>query len=240
MNTIKIIGIPSILLSFIPACVVIIVLFKWNNNYKYSIYAIIRMFIQLILIGYILNSVFSLTSPSIIFVVLVVMLLLASMIAMRNISQKYKHVLLLVIGSIAIAAGINVLIVTQFVLHIDPWFSPRQIIPLAGMFLSNAMNGISIAAERYENEILQQKSHKESRTIALHTALIPMMNNFLAVGIVSLPGMMTGQILSGVSPLLAVRYQVVIMIAIFSSIGIAVFLYLLCINKLSMKHIAKV
>ena len=89
--------------------------------------------------------------------------------------------------------------------------------PIAGMVYANSMNSISIAAARFEQEI--------------KISLIPKINSFLAVGLVSLLGMMTGQILSGIDPLVAVRYQIVIMAMIFGSAGISVILYLSFQNR---------
>jgi putative ABC transport system permease protein len=87
------------------------------------------------------------------------------------------------------------------------------------------MNSVSIAAERFEKEI-QHNSYKEAKRLSLIASMMPKINTFLAVGIVSLPGMMTGQILSGVDPLIAVRYQIVVMAMILGSGGISVILYL--------------
>ena len=100
-------------------------------------------------------------------------------------------------------------------------------IPLGGMIFANCMNSISLAAERLESELKQGQPYEKAKVIALRTSLIPITNMLLAVGLVSLPGMMTGQILSGVSPLIAVRYQIMVMCMIFGSSGIsaAVFLH---------------
>ena len=83
------------------------------------------------------------------------------------------------------------------------------VIPLAGMIYANAMNAVSLGAERYESEL--EHGEVTARSRAFRSALIPQVNAFLAVGLVSLPGMMTGQILSGVDPLIAVRYQMMVM-----------------------------
>ncbi|WP_084624135.1 ABC transporter permease [Oceanospirillum beijerinckii] len=88
------------------------------------------------------------------------------------------------------------------------------------------MNAISLAAERFLAERHKQKSIAEARITAFHTAMIPQINSMLALGIVSLPGMMTGQILSGVSPLIAVRYQIMIMTMVLGASGLGVFLML--------------
>ena len=94
------------------------------------------------------------------------------------------------------------------------------------MTIANCMNTVSLAAERFESE-LTNHPYNEARHTAMSAALIPTINSLFAVGIVSLPGMMTGQILSGVDPLIAVRYQIVVMCMIFGSSGIASASYLL-------------
>ena len=106
-------------------------------------------------------------------------------------------------------------------------------VPLAGMIFANSMNSISLAGERYQSEQARGADHEKARGIALHAALIPLTNSFLAVGLVSLPGMMTGQILSWVSPLVASRYQIMVMCMIFASAGISTALFLtLCRQRL--------
>ena len=89
------------------------------------------------------------------------------------------------------------------------------------------MNSVSLAAERFDTEIKNDVDYVNARKTALQTSLIPLLNMFFAVGLVSLPGMMTGQILAGVSPLVAVRYQIVIMSIIFAASAVSVFFYLL-------------
>jgi putative ABC transport system permease protein len=89
------------------------------------------------------------------------------------------------------------------------------------MIFSNAMNSVSLAAERLGAELAQGSRYEQARNIALQAALIPITNSLLAVGLVALPGMMTGQILSGVSPLLAMRYQIMVMCMVYGSAGIS-------------------
>jgi putative ABC transport system permease protein len=100
------------------------------------------------------------------------------------------------------------------------------------MIFANAMNSVSLAVERLEAEIDRDVPYEQARIIALRTSLIPITNSLLAVGLVSLPGMMTGQILSGVSPFIAARYQIMVMCMIFGSAGIssAFFLYMVRSN----------
>ena len=88
------------------------------------------------------------------------------------------------------------------------------------------MNTVSLAAERFQTEILNSDNIRDSQRVALQVAMIPQVNSLLAVGLVALPGMMTGQILSGIDPLVAARYQIVVMCMIFGSGGLAAVLFL--------------
>ena len=106
------------------------------------------------------------------------------------------------------------------------WFEPSLVIPIAGMIFANSMNTVSLAAERFESEFKQEKDYIKARRIALDASLIPQINSLFAVGLVALPGMMTGQILSGVDPIIAVRYQIMVMWMTFESGGLASVLYL--------------
>jgi len=94
------------------------------------------------------------------------------------------------------------------------------------MVFAGAMNSVSLAAERFESEIGRNISVSEARRIALSAALIPIINSLFAVGVVALPGMMTGQILSGISPLIAAKYQIVVMSMLFGVSGLSAALYL--------------
>jgi putative ABC transport system permease protein len=117
-------------------------------------------------------------------------------------------------------------IVTQVVIGVEPWFSPRYVVPLGGMVVTGAMNAVSLAAERFQAELARDEPFPVARRSAFITALIPITNMLFAVGVVSLPGMMTGQILSGVSPLIAAKYQIVVMAMFFGTSGIAAAIYL--------------
>jgi putative ABC transport system permease protein len=93
------------------------------------------------------------------------------------------------------------------------------------------MNSISLAGERLETELNREVPYNKARSIALQASLIPITNSLFAVGLVSLPGMMTGQILSGISPLIAARYQIMVMCMIFSSAGLSAALFLTLIKN---------
>ena len=123
--------------------------------------------------------------------------------------------------------GVAVLVlVTQVILDLPKWYEPRFVVPLAGMVFANSMNTISLAGERYQTERDRGVEYLAARQAAMTAALIPQINTLLAVGLVALPGMMTGQVLSGVDPLVAARYQIMVMCMIFSTAGLAAALYL--------------
>lgn len=199
--------------------------YKWVGNKKEIAYATTRMLIQLISIGYLLNYIFDAKSSWVTLLVVIVMISAASFITMRNITcrskQKYRAIFL----SILIGGSINLLLVVFFVLDLDSLNNPRYIVPLAGMLYANCMNAVSLVAERFEKESLTHE-YERARAISFKASLIPQINSFLAVGLVSLPGMMTGQILSGVDPIIAVRYQIMVMLMIIGSSGISTVLYL--------------
>ena len=219
----------NLALAFIPVIIVIMVIWRWQLDYKHSIYAIFRMLIQLLLIGYVLTYIFKANSNYIVITGLSLMLGVASWIALRTISLPRKTLYFSSISAIVLGGGGVLFLITQWVLVLSPWYSTTMIIPLAGMIFANCMNSISLAGERLEAEINNGSPYDKAKMIALRTALIPIINSLLAVGLVSLPGMMTGQILSGVSPLIAVRYQIMVMCMIFGSAGItsAIFLHLI-------------
>ena len=216
----------NLAIAFIPVFVVLIIIWRWNIGLKSSLYAIFRMIIQLLLIGYVLTYIFETNSNYVVIAVLSIMLLSASWISLRTTSLPRKILFINAVSAIIIGGVTVLIIMTQAVLMIEPWYSPSYLIPLAGMIFANCMNGISLSAERLESELSQGKSFKEAKVIALKTSLIPITNMLLAVGLVSLPGMMTGQILSGVSPMIAVRYQIMVMCMFFGSTGISVAMFL--------------
>jgi len=220
-NSIQTIPLFNLALAFIPVVVVVIIIWKWKLGYRSSVYAVSRMLIQLLLIGYFLTYIFESDSATIVVAVLMVMLFASSWIAMRTIKIPVKALYLKTFWSILLGGGIILVLITQGVLHLQPWYLPSYMIPLAGMIFANAMNSISLAGERLQAELNRGVPYEKARIIALRASLIPITNSLLAVGLVSLPGMMTGQILSGVSPFIAARYQIMVMCMIYGSAGIS-------------------
>ncbi len=219
----------DIAVAFIPVAVTLVIILFWSSNLRHASIAILRMLLQLLLIGYALEFIFSADSHWIILAVLSFMLAAAGWIALAPLPVKNSELLILSLLAIAVGGIFNLALITQAVLHADPWYAPAIMIPIAGMVFSNAMNSVSLAGERLYSELGHHGDYSRARNAAFQAAMIPITNSLLAVGLVSLPGMMTGQILAGASPLVAARYQIIVMCMIFSSAGIsaAVFLWLL-------------
>ena len=229
---IQTISLGHLALAFIPALMMIAVMFAWSLRAGNALYAMARMLGQLLLIGYFLSYIFHTDNALVVLGVLGVMVIVSSWIAIGNVSERSPRLYLYTLCSIVLAGGITLAIVTAGVLQLDPWFEPRFLIPLAGMIFANSMNSVSLCAERLTAELARGDDWFTARTTALQAGMIPMVNSLFAVGLVSLPGMMTGQILSGVSPLIAARYQIMVMCMIFGSGGLAAVLFLLMSRRL--------
>jgi len=215
----------------LPLLFVAYIYTRWVGDKVTLPYALTRMVLQLIMIGYVLTYLFEAKSPYLVVLILSVMLIVASMISLRPLRKKQKSLYLYTFISIFLGGSITLLVIMTAVLNVPVWYEPKLLIPLAGMTFANAMNAVSIAAERFESEIERESSYEEARAIAYKGGLIPIINALFAVGLVSLPGMMTGQILSGIDPLIAVRYQMMVMVMILSSAGLSTMVYLLLMKN---------
>lgn len=223
---VELIPLARLALTFLPVVIVVGVLHRWSLGAGLTLYAMARMLLQLLLIGYVLTFIFTTQQPWLVIAVMAGMLAIASWIALRPLQQKSRHQYAKALGSIALGGVLTLLLVTQCVLDTQPWFNPSKVIPLAGMIFAQSMTAISLAAERFYAELPRVDSYEQARGIALRAALIPITNSLFAVGLVSLPGMMTGQILANVDPLIAARYQIMVMAMLFGSAGISATCYL--------------
>lgn len=184
-----------------------------------------RMALQLIAVGYVLVVLFERPSIWISLAVVSVMLCAAAWISIRPV-RHHKGFLQPAVVALGVSVGFHLLISLFLVLQVELWYQPQIFIPLAGMYFANTMNAISLAAERYHAELHEGHPAEKAKLNAFHAAMIPQINGLLAVGLVALPGMMTGQILSGVSPLIAVRYQIMIMTMVLGASGMGAALML--------------
>ena len=225
------ISVPQLAISFIPVAIVVFLMWRSSHRYGHALQAIARMLLQLTLIGYVLVYIFQTESGLVITGVLTVMLVAASWIALNTVDLSKGSLFPASLASVLIGGGTTLLLITQGVLQLDPWYQPSAMIPLAGMIFAASMTNISLALERLHAELNNGATYSDAATTAFRTSMIPIINSFLAVGLISLPGMMTGQILSGVSPLVAVRYQIMVMCMIFGAAGLATMCFLKLIRK---------
>jgi len=185
----------------------------------------IRTVVQLMLVGYALVYIFALDRWYLVGVALLGMLLVATKAAVNRQFRASRTLLMITGVAMLLASGLTLLYISTLVVRVTPWYNPQYLIPLFGMIIGSAMNAAAIAAERLASEMAartaeieaylalgataQQASQQPVRQ-ALRAALMPTVNGLMVVGIVTLPGMMTGQILAGASPLIAIRYQIVV------------------------------
>ena len=216
---------------FVPVFIVVLVQIRWAISARSSVYAIGRMLLQLMLVGYVLLFLFESEHAILVSLVLTVMITVSSWIALRPLASARRGLYPVTLAAIAVSGLPTLFLATEWVLNVTPWYAPRVVIPLAGMIFANAMNSVSIAAERFSSELSAGLDRVEARRKAFEAALIPLVNSLLAVGLVALPGMMTGQILSGISPLIAVRYQIMVMCMIFSAVGLSSSAFLVLIKS---------
>ena len=226
MEQISFIPLANLMLGFIPVIILIGIMYFWGLKITNSIYANFRMLIQLLLIGYILTFIFETDEPIIITLVVLFMILMSAWIAMRPLKESGIYPFIVIFLSLALSGLAVLFLISQFIVDLPRWFEPSFVVPIAGMIFANSMNTVSLAGERFFIEKDRGEDYEGSRKIALETALIPQINALFAVGLVSLPGMMTGQILSGIEPLMAARYQIMVMCMIFSTAGLSAITYM--------------
>ena len=188
-----------------------------------------RSLLQLMVVGYVLDFVFALHNWIAVLLVILFMLSVAAITARNRIDQQRKDLLPIVWLSLIASTGLTVAYVIVAIVQPPVWYEPQYLIPLTGMLLGNAMNGASLAGDRLINAIMQ--NHREIETHlclgatpkqaifnyqkeAIRTGLIPTLNTMMVVGLVTLPGMFTGQVLAGADPLNAASYQILILFAI--------------------------
>lgn len=215
----------NLLYTILPLFIVGYFYSKWSGNKTEIIYATTRMVIQLLLVGYVLIYIFNDNNIYLGIFILSFMFFVSSWIALRNTQNKTLSHFYKIIASIVISNIFHIILIINFILGFDHFYEPRYVIPIAGMIIANSMNVISLAIERFEKEFSKNEDFEEARKVSFKSAMIPQINSLFAVGLVSLPGMMTGQILSGIDPLVAVRYQIMIMSTILSSAGMSLIIY---------------
>ncbi len=189
-------------------------------------WASIRTVLQLLLIGQVLRFVFGIDQPSAVVGVVVIMTAAAGRAAVTRPAYTFPGAFGQGFFTLALTGLVTTFAVTGAVVGVEPWYEPRYVIPFCGMVLGNTLTGISLCLDellgslhgdwrRVEMELAHGASRWEAArrpvTAAVRRGMIPIINAMSVVGIVSLPGVMTGQILAGADPWVAVKYQIVVM-----------------------------
>lgn len=233
----------QLMLTYLFALIAMLITsFNGINRNKDIVVGTLRMTVQLFIAGFILVYIFDSASFILSALMIVVMEFFAIFNIVTNkkgkINSGLKKILILaqVIGTVFTLAFFLIIVVRP-----KPIYNPQYLIPLGGMIIGNSMTGINLALNQMLKSIENNRSTIEGSLMlgasprmamdkiiqnAFDTAITPTLNSIKNMGIISLPGMMTGQILGGVSPLIAIRYQIAIMTAIMSSVAICVFIFL--------------
>jgi len=201
------------------------------------VFAAIRMVVQLALVGFVLTTLFSTVSPLWTGLAALGMVLFAGHEAAqrqgRRLGGWWSYGL--GTGSMMMASVLVTVFALVTVLRPSPWYDPRFAIPLLGMVLGNCMTGVSLGLDTLTASLVTRRAGVEAQLMlgasrqvaatpvmreALRSALMPVINSMAATGVVSLPGMMTGQILGGVPPAQAVKYQILVMFLIAGGTGL--------------------
>lgn len=230
------ISLPRLALSFVPVAAVLLLMWRWRFGIGQPLYAVARMLLQLALIGFVLVYIFRSESALLVSGVLAIMVVSASWIALNTIDAPRGSLFPASLVAVLLGGGSTLVLITQGVLQLDWPFQPNTVIPLGGMIFSASMTNISLALERLVAELDNGKTFEVAKNTAFRTSMIPVINSFFAVGLISLPGMMTGQILSGVSPLVAVRYQIMVMCMIFGAAGLSTVCFLSLVRRTARLH----
>ena len=200
---------------------------------KDLIWGISRMTVQLLAASLLLKYLFAVNNLLVILAIFIAMSGFAANIILKRSKTAHFGIfpkLMLVVCVVGLSIT---MIFTILIARFDPWYDVRFFIPLAGMILGNSMNGCALALDRFFNEIKNDRKGAETMLAlgatpyevsvryikaAVKNAALPFITSMSGMGIVFIPGLMTGQLLSGTPPLIAVKYQIAIMICIACSV----------------------
>ncbi|HSW35457.1 MAG TPA: iron export ABC transporter permease subunit FetB [Candidatus Limnocylindrales bacterium] len=241
MNELLPIELPRLAASYLFLALLLIMsyLLKLGRG-KEFIAASVRMTLQLVIAGYLLELLFRQQHVLVSLAILVFMQSFASITVFGRVKGKMgKRLKKVVVAALFVGTTLPLAYFMIVVIDAVPWYEPRYFIPIAGMTVGNSMTGITLGVERMahifrnnhpaiEESLMlgatPQQAVKDYVSEVFSAAIIPTVNSMLGMGIIFLPGMMTGQILAGASPLSAIKYQIVIMMGIIGSVSLTVYL----------------
>ncbi len=198
-----------------------------------------RTFVQLFAMGYVLTVIFRIRHPVPVLAFYLLMIGFAALIIRNRISERSVAFFLPTLISMVLSYLVITFVVTAFVVGVRPWWTPQYFIPLGGMVIGNSMNAIALSLDRLFGELRSRKPEVEMMLslgadyreasahvfrAAIKAGMIPSINAMMGVGIVFIPGMMTGQILAGADPLVSIRYQIMVMLMLVGSTALGTLL----------------
>jgi UDP-glucose/iron transport system permease protein len=212
-----------------------------------------RTIVQLYLVGLVLAAVFATAHWYWVVLILVAMTAVATQAAVSRLTRPIPGAYGIAGAALTLSTAATLAYVIGIVVQARPWYAPQYVIPIAGMILGNSMTSAALAGDRLQGDLRVRRDEVEARLAlgfsgreavqpmvraALRAAMIPTVNGMMTVGLVQLPGMMTGQILAGTSPLQAIRYQIVVvfMLATATAIGSLLFVRLAAGRYLTAAH----
>lgn len=222
-------------IALASSLIVLVIAISWRLRLKLTttlLTAAIRTVIQLSFIGLILAWIFAREQWYEVLLTLTIMTLIAGSAAKNRVKRRYRGLFTDTLIAVSVSAVLVTMIAIAVILKVQPWYKPQFIIPVLGLILGNSLTAISLTSNQLIESFHQQQAriemllslsaspfeaiHEQMRS-AIINGMTPTLNSMLVVGIVSLPGMMTGQILAGADPAQAVRYQIVIMFLVCAS-----------------------
>jgi putative ABC transport system permease protein len=226
----------QLLLSFVFVLLTGVASVKMRLDLERDIFwGTVRTFAQLFLIGYVLKFVFSLSNVFAVLSIFTGMIVFAAITIKGRVNERSIPFLIPTFLSMLLSYMVVTIFVTAFIINVKPWYQPQYFIPIGGMVIGNSMSAIAITLERIFSSIRSNRKeielylslgadHAEATAEIIKdgvkAGMIPSINSMMAVGLVFLPGMMTGQILAGVDPVVSIKYQIVVMLMLVGSTAI--------------------
>lgn len=195
----------------------------------------VRTFAQLGIMGYVLKFIFDLDNVWLILILFVFMVFWAAHAIRGRVDEPVVPIFTPTFISMVTSYTLVTILVTSVIVQVKPWYTPQYFIPLGGMIIGNSMNAITISLDRLLSDLRKQRdevelalclgaTYQEATSTLLRdtirAGMIPSINALMTVGLVSIPGMMTGQILAGADPVLAIKYQIIVMLMLVASTAI--------------------
>ena len=196
--------------------------------------AIARMVVQLLLVGYVLRLIFSLGSPALLLLAVAIMVLVAAREVAARAERQLRRRGNLMVGLVSVvsATTIAALLALTTAIRPHPWWSPQYAIPLVGIILGSVLNAASLSLDHVLETVTRDRTAVEAQLAqgasyrlatapllraAMRRGVLPIINQMSAAGLITLPGIMTGQILAGMDPVQAVKYQILLMLLLAGS-----------------------